>query len=335
MKVGRNDPCPCGSDKKYKQCCINATSKQHSDVFDDIAQTVAMNPNLTLDELNLVAQQRMAERNNRPSADFCGLTPTQMANWLYAPLDELEWLTISTPEDISSSPVMRYLTLILDEAMQNNGSFKATSKGNLPAKLVKQAGDLLPEFAISKVNSRFSINDFVGVNEDKFNALHYTRVLAEIAGIIYRRSGCYHIKKTAQNQYEKQGIQAFFLPMLKAAISKYNWAYLDSWENDVDLRTFWVFMLWRLQSHGSVDQLIVEVSTAFPDLLRQLIPEEFFSPTKLLHLLIEIRFIEHFLQFWGFVVADPKRIFDKEPIPRKVSIQPLLTHTFHFSIKVR
>lgn len=114
-----------------------------------------------------------------------------------------------------------------------------------------------------------------------------------------------------------------------------NWAYMDSFEHDVELRTFWVFMLWRLQSHGSVDQLIVEVSTAFPDLLRQLIPEEFFSPTKLLHLLIEIRFIEHFLQFWGFVVADPKRIFDKEPIPRKVSIQPLLTHTFHFSIKVR
>ena len=21
MKVGRNDPCPCGSGKKYKKCC--------------------------------------------------------------------------------------------------------------------------------------------------------------------------------------------------------------------------------------------------------------------------------------------------------------------------
>ncbi|WP_019675218.1 YecA family protein [Arsukibacterium perlucidum] len=335
MKAGRNEPCPCGSGKKYKQCCINATSKQHSDVLDDIAQTVAMNPNLTLEELNLVAQKKMAERNNRPSADFCGLTPTQMANWLYAPLDDLEWLTISTPEDISSSPVMRYLTLIFDEAMQNNGSFKATSKGNLPATLVKQAGDLLPEFAVNQHRTNISISEFSGINEDKFNALHYTRILAEISGIIYLRSGRFHIKKTAQNQYEKQGIQVFFLPMLKAAISKYNWGYLDSWQNDVDLRTFWVFMLWRLQSHGSVDQLIEEVSTAFPDLLRQLIPEEFFSPAKLLHLLIEIRFIEHFLQFWGFVVADPKRIFDKEPIPRKVSIQPLLTHTFHFSIKDR
>lgn len=22
-KVGRNDPCPCGSGKKYKQCCLS------------------------------------------------------------------------------------------------------------------------------------------------------------------------------------------------------------------------------------------------------------------------------------------------------------------------
>jgi preprotein translocase subunit SecA len=23
QKVGRNDPCPCGSGRKYKQCCLN------------------------------------------------------------------------------------------------------------------------------------------------------------------------------------------------------------------------------------------------------------------------------------------------------------------------
>jgi tetratricopeptide (TPR) repeat protein len=26
MKTGRNEPCPCGSGKKYKKCCINAVS---------------------------------------------------------------------------------------------------------------------------------------------------------------------------------------------------------------------------------------------------------------------------------------------------------------------
>lgn len=36
QKVGRNDPCPCGSGKKYKKCCIedNAASVWSSDVVD-------------------------------------------------------------------------------------------------------------------------------------------------------------------------------------------------------------------------------------------------------------------------------------------------------------
>jgi hypothetical protein len=29
-KVGRNDPCPCGSGKKYKKCCLNVTSGDFS-----------------------------------------------------------------------------------------------------------------------------------------------------------------------------------------------------------------------------------------------------------------------------------------------------------------
>jgi hypothetical protein len=30
-KVGRNDPCPCGSGKKFKKCCLNAASEPLSD----------------------------------------------------------------------------------------------------------------------------------------------------------------------------------------------------------------------------------------------------------------------------------------------------------------
>jgi hypothetical protein len=28
MTLGRNDPCPCGSGKKYKHCCLNAGTAQ-------------------------------------------------------------------------------------------------------------------------------------------------------------------------------------------------------------------------------------------------------------------------------------------------------------------
>ncbi|AZG71743.1 YecA family protein [Shewanella livingstonensis] len=332
MKLGRNDPCHCGSGKKYKRCCMDNVSKQHGQVFDDIEANLAMNPDLSLDELNAALQHKVQDRNNQPHKDLCGVTPTQMANWLYAPFDELQWVTISTPEDLSASPVMRYLALILDEAMAQDGSLKATSKGNLPAKLVKQASELLPEFSVAQFQRDISISEFSGSNEDKFNALHYTRVLAEISGIIYRRSGCYHVKKSAQKLYQTSGIQAFFKPMLEAAISKYNWGYLDGFEYDVDLRTFWLFMLWRIQSHNSVDQLVKEVMTAFPDLQLACHSEDDLSSERKLSVLIESRFVKRFLQFWGFIIIDPKRFLNGEPIARIVEAQPLLKQTFHFTI---
>ncbi|MCK9466628.1 MAG: SEC-C domain-containing protein [Thiopseudomonas sp.] len=332
MKTSRNDPCPCGSGKKYKRCCIDHATNQQQGVFDDIAQVIAMNPDLSLDDLNVIAEQRVQQRNNQPIADFCGLSSSQMSNWMYAPFAELDLVTITTPADLSASPVMRYLEIILDEAMANEGSFKATSKGNLPAKLVKQTSELLPEFAIAEYQIYPSISEYMGSNEDKFNALHYTRILAEVAGIIYRKSGRYHVKKTAQKQYRNQGLRSFFLPMLEAAVAKYNWSYLDAFEDDIDLRLFWMFLLWRIQSHGSVDQLMDEVYVAFPPLLQQLPQDEYSTPHRQLDCRIETRFIKRFLEYWGFVTLNPKRYSGETRLPRQASIQPLLTQTFTFKV---
>ncbi|MEX0961333.1 MAG: SEC-C metal-binding domain-containing protein [Simkaniaceae bacterium] len=33
-KVGRNDPCPCGSGKKYKKCCAFSTFKRKIQAVD-------------------------------------------------------------------------------------------------------------------------------------------------------------------------------------------------------------------------------------------------------------------------------------------------------------
>lgn len=334
MKLGRNDPCHCGSGKKFKHCCMDSVAKQHAQIFDDFEAMLAMNPNLSLDELNAALQHKVQDRNHEPLPDFCGMTPTQMANWLGEPLTKLQWVNINTPDDLSGSPVMRYLALILDEAMTHDGSFKATSTGNLPAQLVKQASALLPEFAVAQFERNISISEFAGSNENKFNALHYTKVLAEMSGIIDQRSGRYHVKKSAQEQYQTLGIQAFFKPMLEAATLKYNWGYMDSFEFGVDLSTFWLFMLWRLQSHKNVDQLVQEVITAFPDLLLACPEEDYTSPEGYLKTLIEIRFIVRFLQFWGFVIMDPRRYKNHKPVPRVVQIQPLLRDTFQFNINV-
>ena len=41
MKIGRNDPCPCGSGKKYKKCCLRKNEP------DNQTQTVSISAELT------------------------------------------------------------------------------------------------------------------------------------------------------------------------------------------------------------------------------------------------------------------------------------------------
>ena len=36
MKIGRNEPCPCGSGKKYKKCCLNKPKENIKNFIGDI-----------------------------------------------------------------------------------------------------------------------------------------------------------------------------------------------------------------------------------------------------------------------------------------------------------
>ena len=45
MSVARNDPCPCGSGKKYKKCCMGADKekrRQHNAMLRNVALGVAV-----------------------------------------------------------------------------------------------------------------------------------------------------------------------------------------------------------------------------------------------------------------------------------------------------
>lgn len=330
MKIGRNQPCPCGSGKKYKHCCYDAAQQQAAEMNSELAHILATNPSLTMDELNVVAQHKMIERNNQPVDDFCGLTPALMSNWLYAPLSEKTLIDIATPDDLSGCPVMRYLSIMVDEAIVQGGSIKLTPKGNLPTTIVKKASELLPEFAVSEYHSMVSISEFAGSNEDKFNALHYTKVLTDLAGVFYKRSGRLHFKKDALKEVESLGIQALFLPMLEAAIKEYNWGYLDSFADDVDLSLIVFFMLWRLNEHASLEKLTQEVEVAFPDILKQVEDSDFLPSENGLAFILESRFINRFLEFWGFAMLNPRVYEDGKTRPRQLELLSLFAQAFRF-----
>ncbi|CZF84044.1 SecC motif-containing protein [Grimontia marina] len=292
-----------------------------------------MSANLTIDELNTLLKSKMDGRNNRPLDAFCGLSPTQMSKWLYTPFGDTAGMSMTIPADLSKSPVMRYLNVIIEAIINSKGSLKATAKGNLPAKIAKVATALLPEFATAQFNEDISISEFAGNNEDHFTALHYTRLLAEIAKIIQLKRGYFVLGAHAKRTYEKEGISGLYFVMLETAVTHYNWAYLDGWQEDISLQQFWRFMLWRLSCHSDISRLTQEMSIAFHDLIHQIEPSPYCNQQDTLGRMIETRFVSRFLEYFGMVVVNPLRMTPEgKPITPKATLQPLLKQTFSFTV---
>ena len=61
---------------------------------------------------------------------------------------------------------------------------------------------------------------------------------------------------TPPRRNTRQMVLTGFKPMLDAAVNQFDWAYLDGIEQDIDLRNFWLFMLWRVHSHGSLKKCL-------------------------------------------------------------------------------
>jgi hypothetical protein len=62
MKAGRNDPCPCGSGKKYKHCCYAKDSVKHEEPV--IEAPVSEEPE-DEEEAEAIEARRKSQRKDR------------------------------------------------------------------------------------------------------------------------------------------------------------------------------------------------------------------------------------------------------------------------------
>ena len=136
MKIGRNDPCPCGSGRKHKNCCLeDQGSGLHHDgpagVFAEIRQALEGRQFSSLEELRAFTDRFMRQRNQASLDEFHGLSPEWMHRILVFPFDSPELVTYAplvAPD--SSAPILTLFGL-LAEAIGEKG-LKPTAKGNLP-----------------------------------------------------------------------------------------------------------------------------------------------------------------------------------------------------------
>ncbi|MCF6238344.1 MAG: SEC-C domain-containing protein [Candidatus Marinimicrobia bacterium] len=339
MKVGRNDPCPCGSGKKYKKCCLlTEQSRPVPESIDDIfAESRAEIRELlqgrdfgSLDEANAVLDVHFSRKNRIANIAFSGLSPEQMTAILYDPFNSPDDLRFSKAfENELEAPILTLFSLLV-EAIGKEG-LKPTAKGNLPRRFCREAALSYWGEELHRENTRFRrIN-----KEDDFFELHITRIVAELAGLIRKYRGRFILSRVCRRILKQQGMGGVYLLLFKTYIEKYNWAYGDGYEDLPFIQQSFAYTLYLLQhftaewQHQSI--LAEKYVRAFPMLLAEIPGSDYFTPERQLSSCYTLRSICRFAAFLGLVEL-AKVDKDSYLSPYRIKKLPLLDAVVSFSV---
>ena len=134
--IGRNDPCPCGSGKKFKHCCLgskesNTTSGHGAPGMSETSRKALEGQQFnSLEEVQAFLDQITQQKNHQPLDEFHGLSPVQMHRILDFPFTSPG--LVRFPEVLDAIPAAPILTLfeLLANVIGKQG-LKPTAKGSL------------------------------------------------------------------------------------------------------------------------------------------------------------------------------------------------------------
>jgi len=305
VKIPRNDPCPCGSGKKYKHCCIGTRGDRTQPgpaqgIVDEFTKAAAEQPFSSLEELNTFTAQLMDKRNRRAMDEFCGLSSKQMSDLLYTPYTSPESVHFAT--DIEPAPNIRIMRVFiaLVEAIGENG-LKATAKGNLPLKFCKAlAQQLLEEDDDPRLSHIGGIR-----SEEDHDTLHCTRLVAQLAGLIRKYRGKFVLTRKCRSMLTQQETGCLYFELFKAYTTKFNWAYRDGYPEASIVQHSFAYTLFLLASFGEIQrsQKFYEDKflTAFPMALEMFSETSYSSAEDDARRCYFLRAIERFSAFFGLV----------------------------------
>jgi len=251
-KIGRNDPCPCGSGKKYKKCCL-AKPGPAQPIIDEITEAAEEQPFSSLEEVNAFARQRMNQRNQRAQDEFCGLSPEQMAQLLYSPFESPETVYFATDiASIRDTEIMRVFIPLM-EAIGESG-LKSTAKGNLPLKFCKAMAEQLRQ-ADDEEGGSIRLLRIGGIrSEVDLEVLHCTRLVAQLAGLIRKYRGKFVLTRKCQKMLVSEAYGNIYLELFKAYTTKFNWGYRDGYPEAGIVQHSSLYTLFLLTSFGNTQQ---------------------------------------------------------------------------------
>ena len=328
MKISRNDPCPCGSGKKYKHCCLSPATA----VSDDFQELMAGQEFNSLEQAQAFADTFTHQRNQQPQDDFQGLSPEQIHRMLHFPFDTPAFFKFSKILALQTDAPLLGLICSITDAIDEKG-LKATVKGNLPRKLCQvAAASYWSELPEDDIHHRIRVN-----KEEDCADLHIARVLMEMAGLLRKNKGRFYLtRKCHQMVTTQSGLAGLYPTMLKTYCTDFNWAYRDGFEEIPFIQQSFLFTLYLLHRHGSdwkpcrfYEDRFVQ---AFPMIFDEVKPTNYYTAEEHIRSCYSLRVLERFLHFMG--LARVEKIPGSKPFSRECRIVklPLLDEVTRFNI---
>ena len=309
MKIGRNDPCPCGRGRKYKNCCLEGQGpglppEDPAGVFAEIRHALQGRQFSSFEEVQAFTERFMRQRNQAPIADFHGLSPDQMHRILHFPFDSPNLVTYATV--VAGEPRAPILTLfrLLAEAIGEQG-LKATATGNLPRNVCREAASVYWGDEAIREDGRF-----VHINkEEDFSHLHVTRLVAGLSGLIRKYRGRFILSRECRRSLAEHGLAGIYPRLLLSYVRDFNWAYQDGFPDLGFIQRSFLFTLYLLNLYGGewLPEVFYEDAflRAFPTVLSEAAPKPYSTPEKTVCSCYTWRVLVNFAAFLGLDEVEP------------------------------
>lgn len=324
-KIGRNDPCPCGSGKKYKRCCQGLAAATN----DELSEVLAGKDFNSREDMQAFIDVFMQQKNNQPIDDFQGLSSEQVHRLLHFPFDSPDLFLFSerVAHEIEA-PVLSLVRYIV-EAIDDKG-LKLTARGNLPQKLCKEAAkDFLGSIPEDDIFHRMRVN-----KEEDFFDLHVARLLLELAGFLRKSKGRLFLTKKYQSQAAGVGVVGIYPTLLQYYCQTFNWGYWDHHEDINFIQQSALFSLYLLKRYGDHWQPFSLYEDgfiqAFPAVLVGVEESAYWSAEDTVRHCYSMRALERFLVYFG--LAEVEKIRRERPFAYDFRIRalPLLDEVLQF-----
>lgn len=263
-----------------------------------------------LDELNQILQDEMERLNDGSIPEFCGVSPNQMRFLLYDPFADgsLFGFRDFDPAVLDGCPFFLLAEDMLRRTVLTANPFKLTSStAALPVKVVQalyEQTTLKDEFIHLGINKLYKETDS--------RHIHVCKMVLEMAGIVLKQHGKWHLTKKGQKLSQPAQRTALFQEIFQGFTLKYNWAHLDGYNHPQAGQMAFAFSLSLLAHFGETKHptsfYVKKYLAAFPMLLEE---TDWDDPERHLTNCFITRFFSRFAVWWGLAeLIEPFDIFN-------------------------